>query len=311
MAASILAALALVAPAAPQAQDNAELERIALEDRQDRVEINPLQPGARERLAQRDAGRVGQVMAIAKADGLHTVIDIERAVVLILRSTRREDLLHARDLACVALGKGSWSSLFAQTHDRVLLAGKRKQRFGTQAAYKGGKLTLEPLDMGDQASVTDSLRLDLYVPPLETVNKVGVELAPRVAQHQFESRSKERNNADFLRQVLADYDSQRLQDMAEGEKADVQQVLAWYQADLIRGPWDYENAALVLGLRQDARTQLLAGELAMVAVMRGRKSAWPLFTDSWDRYCEQTGEAKRYVNRSGLLPAVRRFFTAG
>jgi hypothetical protein len=144
--------------------DNAELDRIAREDQDDR------KPGLHgidwARVKPRDDARLARTRELYASGALRTGADWFRAALILQHSSEEDDYLlaHEMSVAAVAQGHKEASWLAAASEDRFLLRIGRKQRFGTQygPADQPGKYQLAPTE----AQVTDALRAVLGVPSL-------------------------------------------------------------------------------------------------------------------------------------------------
>jgi len=143
--------------------DNAEVQRLADEDQEDRragpnIDWSVVKP--------RDDARLERIKELYKEGALRTGRDWLNAALILQHSNEADDYLLAHEMcvAALALGESRAKWLAAASEDRFLMAIGRKQRFGTQyvAADQTGAFRLADTD----DDVSDELRKALGAPPL-------------------------------------------------------------------------------------------------------------------------------------------------
>lgn len=297
-------------------QGSDELKRLAAEDQADRTQW--LSMSVEERLAvqSRDTERRKRAAELIESDALTTAEDFDSAALLFQHGTSPDDFEVARELALMAFHMGRPTSLVALAEDRFLVHINRPQRFGSQFAVSGsGPLTMNRVDTGTRASVTDALRLDSLQPPLDVLQKQSTE-AVEASMPAILERLKERTDNAWQITALATPESLELSKLAKGRSTQAARarVLELYAADKLAAPLDYLNAAKVLTESSEPPARLLANELAAVAFVRGQPDAGPLFALTWDRFLGGIGRPTRYGTRGtkrvrpSVSPAVRRAF---
>jgi hypothetical protein len=113
-----------------------------------------------------DADHRLATMKLLNAGALHTGEDFTWAAFIFQHGSTSNDHLLAHTLALVAIKKGSGDALWIATAtlDRYLQSIKQPQIYGTQfPTPKNLPTTQEPYD---RSLISDSLRLELGVPPL-------------------------------------------------------------------------------------------------------------------------------------------------
>ena len=116
-----------------------------------------------EALAKEDAARQQRTRALLASEQLHSGDDFREAAVIFQHGSTPEDFLLAHTLAMVAVSRGDDTAVWigAATLDRYLQSIDRPQVYRNEA---NETKTQEPYN---RTLISDSLRLELGVPPLE------------------------------------------------------------------------------------------------------------------------------------------------
>lgn len=293
-----------------------ELKRLAAEDQADRARWLTMTTDELRSVASRDAERRKRVAELISNDALKLAEDFDNAALIFQHGTTPDDFEVAREMALMAFRMGRPTSLVALAEDRFLINIGRPQRFGSQFALAtGGTMTMNRIDGGTRASVTDTLRLDALQPPLAILKEQNTQ-AVESSMDQILDRLRERTDNAWQVQALVAPESLELSSLAKARstQASRTRVLELYNADKLGAPLDYLNAAKVLTESAEPPSRLLANELAAVAFVRGHPDAGPLFALTWDRFVGGLGRPTRYgtrgtkVVRPTVSPAVRRAF---
>lgn len=298
------------------AQGSEELRRLAAEDQADRAQWLSLSVDERLAVQARDTDRRRRVAELIDENDLATAEDFDAAALIFQHGTSSDDFEVARELALMAFRMGRPTSLVALAEDRFLVHINRPQRFGSQFSVTGGgPVTMNRVDTGTRASVTDALRLDQLQPPLEILRKQSTD-AVAASMDTILARLKERTDNAWQIKALTSPESLELSALAKGRSTQTARarVLELYALDKLGAPLDYINAAKVLTESSEPPSRLLANELAAVAFVRGHPDAGPLFALTWDRFLGGIGRPTRYGTRGtkqvqpSVGPAVRRAF---
>ncbi len=294
-----------------------ELKRLRDEDQADRQrDWSKVSPAELEAIAERDRKRLARVRELLEQDKVVTPEDFDHAALIFQHGVTPDDYLVAHELALVALltsRSRGFNNLPVLAEDRFLLSVGRKQRFGAQGEAKptpDGSQIQTTDEEGDLA-VTDTLRADLFMAPLAVAKKEGPmgtmkvfdSLAAHLKQRMdptWQEAQKDRPAAKRLAEAAAQAGDPATSRAEAGKLA--AEVLKLYQADELKTPADYRNAARALlataGQQEDgertARQLLLAHELAMVAALRGAQEARPILATSWDAFLKRIGQPQRY-----------------
>ncbi len=280
----------------------------------------------RQRMRAADASRLTRVRQILKSNQVTTAQDFDNAALLFQHGETTDDILIAHELSFTALLKGngrSINNLPILAEDRFLERIGRKQRFGSQGRFlprstgSGTVWTLDDTDEQGELAVTDTLRADLFMPPLaasrskanaiqDFVTPIVTRLKVRLDPEWQKKEAKRFTSLELAR--LANNPSAKW-DRATAE-ATTKRVLEWYRADALQTPEDYYRAGkLLLATTAFApgetaseketvtRRLLLAHELATVAALRKHPEAPRLFAETWDTFLITTGNLQRYGTR--------------
>ena len=149
------------------AESNPFMRAIYDEDQQARKDQLTMSPAQWEALTKEDAARQQRTRALLASEQLHSGEDFRQAAFIFQHGTTPEDFLLAHTLAMVAVSKGDDTAVWigAATLDRYLQSIDRPQVYGTQFRNESNEPgTQEPYN---RTLISDSLRLELGVPPLE------------------------------------------------------------------------------------------------------------------------------------------------
>jgi hypothetical protein len=166
---ALIAACRAGAPAVDTPPDHAELAKLREEDQADRRPHEGVAVDGKA-VVERDKAREARVKELYLGGELHTGRDYHSAALILQHAHEPEDYLLAHELCVVAIAKGDKEAIWlcAAAEDRFLMSIQRPQRFATQfTAKSGGPMRL--YEVGD--GVTDALRAEFRVPPLETARK--------------------------------------------------------------------------------------------------------------------------------------------
>jgi hypothetical protein len=162
-------------PDGESSADHAELARLCEEDQADRKpHAGPPIDG--KQIVARDKAREDRVKELYRAGELRTARDYHHAALILQHAHEPDDYLLAHELCVIALAKGDHDAVWlcAATEDRFLMNINRPQRFATQyKAEPGGPMRLYPVGDG----VTDALRAEFHVPPLEKAKEREAQFA--------------------------------------------------------------------------------------------------------------------------------------
>ena len=293
----------------PDGPASRELRRIKTEDQKDRQGLGD-SPGKREhtKLAANDAKRLARVRELLRTDKVRTAADYDICALIFQHGRNADDFLVAHELAVIAGMKGSVGSLPALAEDRFLVTIGQKQRFGSQYNLQIGEggNWLQDVDEGGRFSVTDSLRLVMFVPTLEIAKIKPASEAIKACMNQMLARAETRFDPEW-RKVMEGLDTHtelrnlpvRIESSARAEEL--------YQSDLLFVPADFHHAARIIAVNPATSAQWLAHELATVAVMRGDRSALPVWRKTWDAAVRASGKGTRFEPAAKTLyPGVRR-----
>ena len=148
-------------------ESNPFMRAIYDEDQQARKDQLTMSPAQWEALAREDAARQQRTRALLASEQLHSGEDFRQAAFIFQHGTTPEDFLLAHTLAMVAVSKGDDTAVWigAATLDRYLQSIDRPQVYGTQFRNESNEPgTQEPYN---RTLISDSLRLELGVPPLD------------------------------------------------------------------------------------------------------------------------------------------------
>lgn len=149
------------------AESNPFMRAIFDEDQRARKDQLTMSSGQWEALAKEDAARQQRTRALLASEQLHSGEDFREAAVIFQHGSTPEDFLLAHTLAMVAVSRGDDTAVWigAATLDRYLQSIDRPQVYGTQFRNEANETkTQEPYN---RTLISDSLRLELGVPPLE------------------------------------------------------------------------------------------------------------------------------------------------
>jgi hypothetical protein len=314
---------------APAETDNAELAAMVKADQEERAWSLQRRTPSKDDIKKMEVGdaqRLARARQLLKENKVVTSIDFSHAALLFQHGNTSDDILVAHELSFLSLlkslqeGKPALNNLPVVAEDRFLDRMGRKQRFGSQGSVlpqpaKGKTLNfaLVAMDEGDDLSVTDTLRADLFMPPLAASKKDG-PLAFRDYVQSLGAHSKQRYDKVWqaeqakrpVSRALKQLAEAPLKDRAEAKSA-VAAALRYYRADDLRTPDDYYYAGSLLFAatallpsstkverETTMRRLLLAHELSMVAALRGQPQAPLLFAQTWDRFLTEIGQPQRY-----------------
>jgi hypothetical protein len=297
---------------------SAELREIVKADQEDRANWQSLTPEDAKRMRERDAERRGRVREMLDKDQLTQLEDFENAALVFQHGDVPEDYETARELALLAWMKGDPNSLVALAEDRFLQKIGRTQRFGGQFTLgPDGKITLGAVEEGEATSVTDELRLDFLLPPLEPARERGFEAVQEYYDKAVE-RLKERTDPEWIQKAAESEPSKELRKLYEDnldkpfDDALRSRVLEIYNAGNLLVPDDYYRVASILSRGSLPGDLILANELAAAASARKHKDAPRLFAETSDAFLRAIGREPRYGTEAGgkptasVAPAVRR-----
>jgi len=141
-------------------------------------------PNAQDWLASDQARRTETAELLRRAQ-LHTAIDFWRAAFIFQHGGAPGDYLLAHTLALISVKKGYPEAVWiaAATLDRYLQAMKQSQIYGTQYRWTADApdVSQEPFD---KDLISDALRAELGVPPLDAQKANGAILKPMAKSMQ-------------------------------------------------------------------------------------------------------------------------------
>jgi hypothetical protein len=183
--AALLLTPSLVAQTAttPEPQSNPELTLMFQEDQRIRSG-GPLSAEERARITRTDADRLAAVKQMVANDQLHTAHDYRNAALILQHSQKSDDYLLAHTLAVIGANKGdktcAWLS--AATLDRYLQSIGQPQIYGTQFKPRTSSTSVWTQEPYTSDLVTDAVRKELGVPPLDEQKKQFDTLNNRAAK---------------------------------------------------------------------------------------------------------------------------------
>lgn len=307
----------------PDGPASAELRQLAKDDQADRAGFIQKQNGKMvfvkpteeqdKRMSANDEKRRSRVRELLQANKLTTAEDFDNAALLFQHGATPDDYLTAHELSLVAFQLGKPSSMPALSEDRFLQSIGKTQRFGSQyaPAPSGKGYVLAPIVENTETAVTDGLRADFLIAPLDVVRREGpnalqVAIKPildRLTRWQEPRKAKaSKLSQTETRWLNANYDL--------GSDEQVAQVLKLYKADKLRTANEYNTVATRM---LNARTEnsllpaldvlLLAHELAAVAFTHDSSSnAGTTVARMLDLYLLNVGQPQRYgtVRKDGV-----------
>lgn len=296
---------------------SAEIEALRKADQAARQFTAPPPRDVIERLKTADLARENRIRELLREDKVVTAADLDAAALIMQHGEDPEDYELARELSILAFSKGKPGTLQTAAEDRFLLSIGQKQRFGNQFGFdEGGKLVFRELDETPPAAVTDGLRAEFLVAPVELIRAEGLQAFGK-AIPQLAERFQKNVSPEFVSRWDKLPTSQELAALAKRHADhgyDVRgatRVLELYRSGALATPANFENAARVLMTSSEVRMVLLANEMAAVSVSRKRASACSAFTRSWDKFLVILGRPDRYGTVSGahrVSPVVAREF---
>jgi len=293
----------------PDGPASRELRRIKTADQKERQALgNGGTKSQMAALAKNDAARLARVRELLRSDKLRTAADYDIASLIFQHGSQADDYLVARELAVVAGRKGNYGSMPALAEDRFLIAVGAKQRFGTQYKLQMGEggNWLQDVDEDGRWSVTDSLRLDMFVPTLEIAKIKSAPEAIQACMNQILARAETRFDADW-RQTMEGLETHAELKNLPVRIESIDRAEELYKSDLLFVPSDYHHAARIIAVNRSTSAQWLAHELATVALIRGDKSAIGLWRQTWDTVVKASGKPARFnPPAKTLYPGVRR-----
>jgi hypothetical protein len=158
-------------------------------------------------------------------------------------------------------------------------------------------------------AVTDTLRADLFMPPLSAAKNIGITAIENYIE-RIAARVQQRSTLAWIKTASLKPSAKKLESLARNPKpgpAALKMVTALYRADGLEVPESYRHAAQVLlnadasGLAapEKASRYLLAHELAAVAAIRGDRSAAPVALQAMDLFLLADGQGQRYGTQAG------------
>ncbi len=293
----------------PDGPASRELRRIKTEDQRERQALgNGGSKAQLSALAAKDAKRLARVRELLRLDRVKTAADYDICALIFQHGTQADDFLVAHELSVVAGMKGSLGSLPALAEDRFLNSVGQKQRFGSQYKLQidSSDSWLKDVDEDGRFSVTDTLRLDMFIPTLEIAKIKSAPEAIQACMNQFLTRVETRFDPEW-RKIMEGLETHaELRDLpVRIESSPRAEEL--YRSDLLFVPSDYHHAARIIAVNPATSAKWLAHELATVAVMRGDKAALALWRQTWDKAVTASGKPARFSpNAKTMYPGVRR-----
>lgn len=310
----------------PDGPASVELRNLAKADQADRawsLQGRPPTEAELSHMVAEDAKRLVRVRELLQQDQIVTAEDFDHAALLSQHGDTPEDILAAHELSFIALlkkkGRGL-GNLPVLAEDRFLERIGYRQRFGSQGrSFVQGKESntdqsaVNDVDEKGPFAVADTLRADLFMPPLAASMKKGpqalsdyvdpiVERAKQRTDPKWQAEQSKLPASKELTRLGREILGTKMSDRAWVEA--VASVRKLYEADELHTPDDYYHASIVLfqateGMaKTDSKTVmnrfLLAHELAMVAALRRHPKAPQLFARTWDAFLIAAGKPQRY-----------------
>lgn len=266
-----LASLALV-----HSSFSAELARLVSADQADRTFASTPTKNQLQRMTVGDRRRRKRVREILREADHFSADDFDNAALIFQHGNTPQDFELAHELAICAAGLGKIESLPCLTEDRFLESVHWKQRFGTQFSGFGNSTVLKPVDEQEPTAVTDELRLDLLVPPLEMSKRYGLNAVMKsqdLVLGHVEKRRNPKNSAVYSRGTL-------------DEGSDLENALELYRENEIVTHPQMDSIATSLLHSNRPKDLLLGHEIALVAFSEGDKRAKGLCFQAWRKFVE-------------------------
>lgn len=273
---------------------NAELKRLRDEDQADRQFTTPPSPEEWKPIAARDKARRARVRQLLDENKIATGDDYDAAALVFQHGDVPEDYQTAHELALIAGVLGKFGSMVALAEDRFLQSIKRRQRFGTQFAWDGK--AGETPEEGTPTAMTEGLRMDLFVPPLFLVKRLGMQAGKESFDMLF-ARVEPRVDPKWQKEKAALPEAIRLKEVAGRDiptAADREFALDLYRQDKLNTAEDYRNAARLVVTGSGPEYAILAHEMTVVAVLRRDTLARPFAAETWDRFLVAIGRSQRF-----------------
>ncbi len=299
--ASIAAFVLGIQPARePDGPASKELRKIRTADQKARTNL-PDKAGM-DAFIREDAKRLARVRELLKADKLRTTEDYSTAALIFQHGPQTDDYLIAHELSVVAAIKGEHGSMPALAIDRFL-SRFGKQRFGTQYALQyssESRFGLMEVEEEGRWAVTESLRLDFFIPSLLVAKEKPPAEAIKICMPQILSRAETRNSEEWRASMRALPNHKEIMDLPITE-ASLDMAAEFYRADMIFVPEEYTHIARIIALDKSAAAQWLAHDLATVALRRGDKSAVDVWRSSFDGALRAVKKPVRYEKRGATV----------
>lgn len=290
-------AWALTAVANARTDSNPELAALYQADQAARQADLSLRENI-EQLVRGDRARRHRVREMLAAGEVRTGQDFSRAALIFQHGENEADYLLARDLAVIASLKGRFDSMPAYAMDRWLRSIGQPQRFRTQfGGGSGPNLSLQPADSDPRTGVTDELAAAFGVPPLAWMESAMKGKPDDALLAPLRERLVRAKDPKALARALSSPLTQRLAAWSRRPTSAARgKVIELYRRNSLEHPAHFASAARVL-LSSRARGELqLAADFATLAVMRGERSALPVYREAFDKVLESFGRTPRYAS---------------
>lgn len=293
-----------LAQAEPDGPASKELREILQADQAARTVPKGFPIGGITFSVSKDTLRRRRVAELLKNDQVVTGEDYDNAAIIFQHGLTPDDYLVAHELYLVAQTKGKFGNGLAISEDRWLRSLNRPQRFGGQFGYDG---QMQPVEEGLPYSVTDDLRMDFFIPPLEAARKKGPAATQDAFQAMF-ARLGERLDEAWIAKQSARPEALELKAMSlheDAKAAEISRVVEMYCQGKILTGVDSLYAAQVLAHSSNAGELLLAHEFACIAAARKVPGGGRMFAFTLDKALVALGKSERYGAQKGqLAPSV-------